>query len=132
MIDRKTVETTIGKTFADRLDEIVIHVSQDISFTKREMIEQLECANFPAAYRLSKVLKKLEIFTPAKLFRTDPQSIVRVRGIGETSIYVAMCILHYKGYSVAEWWGWKETNTVKFSAFKHKAIRRARKAQHEV
>lgn len=132
MIERKTIESTIGKTFADKLDEIVFSASQDLTFTRREMVEQLGCANFLAAYRLEKVLRRLNIFTAGKLFRTDPVSLARAKGIGETAIYVAMCILHHKNYDVAEWWGWKETNTLKFGAFKANAIKRARKRRHEV
>lgn len=132
MIDLTTVEKTIGKTFADKLDEIAFNPSQDLTFTKREMITKLGCANFLAAYRLEKVLKRLKIFTAGKLFRTDPMSLARARGIGETAIYVAMCILAYKEYDVSEWWGWKETNNLKFNAFKQKAIKRARKRKHEV
>lgn len=133
MIERKTIESTISKTFADKFDEIVINVSQELSFTKREMVEELNCANFLAAYNLSRVLKRLEIFTVNKLYRTDPFSLVRSKGIGETAIYVAMCILDANEYDVKKWWGWKETNTVKFSAFKHRATRRiAKKGKHEV
>jgi hypothetical protein len=132
VIPRGTVEATIGKTFADKLDEIVFHVSQELTFTRREMVEELGCANFLAAYRLAKVLKRLNIFTAGKLFRTNPIDLARCRGIGETSIFVAMCILDYKEYNVPQWWGWKETNILKFNAFKQKAIKRARKRRHEV
>jgi hypothetical protein len=126
-MDRKVVEKTIGKTFADKLDSVVINVSQELSFTRREMVEVLGCANFAAATRLEKVLKRLKIFTAAQLHRTNPFDIVRVRTIGETSIYVAMCILDAAKYDVEKWWGWKDTNDVKFSSFKHNAIRRAKK-----
>jgi len=132
MIERLVIETTIGKGFADKLDEIIIHVSQDLSFTRRDMVEVLGCANFIAASRLNKVLKKLQIYSAAKLFRTDPFSLVRAKGIGETSMFVAMCILDSKKYDVVKWWGWKGTNGVKFSTFKHNATRRASKRKQEV
>ena len=132
MLTREAVETTIGKGFADKLDDVVIHVSQELSFTRREMVETLGCANFIAASRLNKVLKKLEIFTAGKLYRTDPFSLVRAKGIGEASMFVAMCILDSKEYDVVKWWGWKGTNGVKFSAFKHNATRRASKRKQEV
>ena len=132
MINRKTIETTIGKTFADKLDELVLDISEELSFTRRQMIEDLGCANFLAAYRLQKVLKRLGITTVNKLFKTDPLSLARSKGIGETAIYVAMCILNARHKNVSVWWGWKETNTLKFNAFKEKAIKRARKRRHEV
>jgi hypothetical protein len=132
VINRKTIETTIGKTFADKLDELVLDISEELSFTKRQMIEDLGCANFLAAYRLQKVLKRLGITTVSRLYKTDPMSLARCRGIGETAIYVAMCILHTRHKDVNVWWGWKETNSLKFNAFKQKAIKRARKRKHEV
>jgi len=132
MLTREKVEITIGKGFADKLDETIIHVSQDISFTRREMVEKLGCANFLAAARLEKVLKKLRIFTPSQLHKTDPFSIVRIKGVGKAVMFVAMCILDSKGYDVVKWWGWKGTNNIKFSTFKHNAIKRAKKIKHEL
>ena len=132
MLTRKQVETTIGKTFADKLDEIVLDIGPKLIFTRRDMVEELGCANFVAGARLQKVLRRLGIETAAELFRTDPFSIVRCKGIGETSMFVAMCILDHAQYNVEDWWGWKETNDLKFSSFKHNATRRARKSKHEV
>jgi hypothetical protein len=133
MLTRNIVETTIGKTFADKLDEVIFEVSPKLTFTRRQMVEDLGCANFNAAALLQKALRKLSVETPAQLFRTDPFSIVRIKGIGETAMFVAMCILDYAQYNVQEWWGWKETNTLKFSSFKHNAIRRATKrGKHDI
>lgn len=132
MLTKETVANTIGKNFADKLDETILFVSRDISYTRRQMIDDLGCANFQAAYRLQRVLKRLEIYTPAKLFRTDPMSLARAKGIGEAAIFVAMCILDFEKYDVAEWWGWNKTNTVKFSTLKSKAIKKASKRKHEV
>lgn len=132
MLTRDVVETTIGKTFADKLDEVVLDVSPQLSFTRRSMVEDLGCANFVAAVTLQKVLRKFGITTPSQLFKTDPFSIVRVKGVGETTMFVAMCILDAAQYNVKDWWGWKETNELKFSSFKHNATRRASKAKHDV
>lgn len=132
MLERKTVEKVIGKGFADKLDEAIFHVSQDLSYTRREMVEELGCASFIAAARLEKVLKRLKVFTPAQLYRTDPFSLARSKGIGESALFVAMCILDANKYNVEKWWGWKESNVVKFSTFKHHAIKRARRHKQEV
>jgi hypothetical protein len=131
MLNRETIESTISKTFADKLDEAIIHVSQDISFSRRDMVEELGCANFIAATNLNKVLRRLGIVSPSQLYRTDPYSLVRAKGIGEAAMFVAMCILDYHKYDVVKWWGWKG-NDVKFSTFKHNAIRRASKRKQEV
>lgn len=133
MIKRDTVVKTIGKSFADTLDTVVIDVSQELSFTRREMVDDLQCANFNAAARLSKVLKRLKIFSAAKLYQTDPLSLARTRGIGQASIFVAMCILDTRRYDVAKWWGWNGTNKVKFStASQQRSIRKVSKRKHEV
>lgn len=132
MLTRELVETIISKGFADKLDEVILDISPKLTFTRRQMVEDLGCANFVAAAVLQKALRKLDIQTPAQLFKTDPFSLVRVRGVGEATIFVAMCILDAAEYNVAEWWGWKKTNDVKFSSFKHNATRRASKAKHDI
>lgn len=132
MLKYDLLNKTVGKGFADSFEELAININDTITFTRREMIEELGCANFNAATRLQKALKKLDIVSPARLFRTDPFSILRIKGIGVTSMYVAMCILDFNDYSVAEWWGWKGTNHTKFSSFKHRAIKKASKHKQEV
>ncbi len=132
MIERKVVENTIGKTFADSLDELIIIAGDKLTFTKRTMIEVLGCANFSAGKRVNFVLNKLKIETPAQLFKTDPFSIARTKSIGATSMYVIMCILDAADYNVEEWWGWKKTNVLKFSTFKSHAMRRAAKRKQDV
>ncbi len=131
MLTKETVAKTIGKGFADKLEEIIIE-SGNIVVTRRDMVEELGCANFNAAANLSKVLRKLGISTPAQLYKTDPFSIVRVKRVGEAAMFVAMCILAAHDYDVIKWWGWKDTNSLKFSSFKHNAINRASKRKHEV
>ena len=131
MIARAKVEAVIGKGFADKLDEMVFH-SGDMGYTRREMVEELGCANFVAAERLGKVLRRLQIHTPAQLHKTDPFSLARARGIGEACIFVAMCILDAKGYDVVKWWQWKDTIDVKFSSFKAHALSRASKRKQDV
>jgi hypothetical protein len=131
VLTSEVVHKTIGKGFADKLEEVIIE-SGGIVVTRRGMIEELGCANFNAAANLSKVLRKLGIHSVAQLYRTDPFSIVRVKRIGEAAMFVAMCILDSSDYDVVKWWGWKETNTVKFSTFKHNATKRASKSKHEI
>jgi hypothetical protein len=131
MLTKEIVNKTIGKGFAEKLEEVIIE-SGNIVVTRRGMIEELGCANFNAAANLSKVLRKLGISTVAQLYRTDPFSIVRVKRVGEAAMFVAMCILDSSDYDVVKWWNWKETNTLKFSSFKHHATRRASKRKHEI
>lgn len=126
MLKRTIIVKCIGKTFADSLDHFAINVSSNLSYTKREMIELVGCANYNAAARLEKVLKRLKVKSPEDIWKLNPIDLLRIKGIGETSMYVAMCILDINGYSVEEWWGWNG-NVIKFSTFKHHAARRALK-----
>jgi hypothetical protein len=126
MLKRTTIEKCIGKTFADKVDDWAINASDQLCYTRREMIETIGCANFMAAARLEKVLKRLKIKTPKDLWNINPIDLLRSKGVGETSIFVAMCILDTNGFSVEEWWGWGG-NVVKFSTFKHHAAQRASK-----
>lgn len=126
MVSNTTVEKILGKTFADYLDEVVIDAGEKLLYTRRLMIDELGCGNLVAAARLNKVLKRLDIKTPRELYSLDPESLVRCKGVGHATVYVAMCILDANDYSVEKWWGWNETS-VKFSTFRHQLIRKARK-----
>lgn len=131
MISKEQVNVVIGKGFADKLEEEVFKVGTTWTYTRREMVEELDCANFIAAVRLAKVLSKLGIHTPTQLSKLDPFSLARAKGIGEAALFVAMCILDHSGYDVIKWWHYKN-NTTKFSTFKHHTIRKASKRKHEV
>jgi len=131
MIVREKVETVIGKGFADKLDEEVFSVGMNWFYTRREMIEELGCANFQAAVKLAKVLKRLGIISPQQLYKVDPFSLARSRGIGEAALFVAMCILDANKFDVLKWWGY-DGNIIKFSTFKRHAMTRARKHKQEV
>lgn len=129
MLKRDTIDKTIGKGFADKLDEPLFSLF-GVEISKRMMIEELGCANFQAGVRLGKALRKLDISTPAQLNRTNPFDLARLRTVGEATMYVAMCVLDSHDYDVEKWWGWKDTNDVKFSSFKHHAMRRAKRNGH--
>jgi hypothetical protein len=131
MIVREKVEQVIGKGFADKLDEQIFKVDESFGYTRREMVENLGCANFIAAARLAKVLRRLAVNSPARLNKLDPFSLARAKGIGESALFVAMCILDASGYDVIKWWGFKG-NQAKFSSFKSHAISHARKRKQEV
>jgi len=90
------------------------------------MIDVLDCGNFAAAKRLQKVLKRLKITKTRELFKTDPLSLYRAKGVGDATVYVAMCILHAGGFDVLEWWGWKTEKE------KQAALRRVAKHKQEV
>ena len=132
MLTPKTTTKILGKTFSDHLDELIIDAGPQLQFSRRTMITEVGCANFIAARAVHSLFNRLGITTARQLFHTDPFSLARVRGVGETALFVVACILDAKGHDVEQWWGWKDTNVVKFSTFKHHATVRARKRKQEV
>lgn len=129
MLDRKKIEGVIGKGFADRLDEELFSLGSTL-ISRRVMVEELGCANFIAAAKLGKVLNRLKVTTVKQLFNTDPISLARSKGVGEASLFVAMCILDWGQYDVLKWWGYND-KSVKFSTFKHQLVNRAKRRGHE-
>ena len=127
MLEREKVEKVIGKTFADNLDEEIFKVNINWFYTKREMVEELGCANFIAAVKLAKVLKRLNVANPQELKKIDPISLARAKGVGPASLFVAMCILEKHNYDAVKWWGYNG-NLNKFNT----AARKARKRKQEV
>lgn len=130
MLKKEVIDCVIGKGFADKIDEPLFHLGQS-GYSRRFMVENLGCANFIAAVKLGKVLKRLKITSILQLARTDPMSLARAKGIGEASLFVAMCILEAGNYDPVKWWT-KNDNVVKFSTFKHHAIQRASRRKQEV
>lgn len=126
MIKREAIHATLGKTFADRVDDVILDVSDELRYTRREMIDFIGNANFSAAARLNKALKKLKVKTIKQLFEVDPFSLFRMKGVGDTTVFVVMCILDAHKYNVMEWWAWKDADQ------KKAAIARAKKHVQEV
>lgn len=125
MIKREVIHATLGKGFADRLDEVIISAGE-IVYTRREMIDFIGNANFNAAARLNKLLKRLKIKTLGQLAKISPYDLYKVKGCGDTTVYVAMCILDTHKYNVMDWWLWKDDDQ------KKKAIARAKRHLQEV
>lgn len=126
MIKREAIHATLGKTFADKIDLTVIDVSDEIHYTRRELVDFIGCANFKAASLLNKALRKLKITTIKGLYKVDPLSLYRIKGVGDTTVFVAMCILDAHKYNVMDWWAWRDDDQ------KKAAIARAKKYLQEV
>lgn len=118
------IHATIGKGFADKTIETVFSVGE-MQYSRQDFINLIGCANFIAAAKLAKVLRRLRIQTIDQLAKYDPYSLHRTKGIGDAALYVAMCLLEFGGYDAVSWWG-KDVEE------KHKAIRRAKQRKHEV
>jgi hypothetical protein len=125
MLNYTTIHATIGKTFADKQDEVIFQ-SGNLVYTRRELVGIVGCANFIAAARLAKVCRRLKIYTITQLYKTDPYSLYRAKGIGDTAVYVAMCLLDTSNFNVMKWWN-KKT-----SADKERSIRRAKRNKQAI
>ncbi len=130
MMQRDSIEHVLSKGFADKLDEAIFTVG-DKEYSRRNMVEELGCANFIAAAKLTKVLRRLKINTVRDIWDINPVDLARAKGIGEASIFVVMCLLDAHKFDVEEWWGWNN-NSVKFSTFKSNAISRAKRRSQDV
>lgn len=130
MMHRDSIERVISKGFADRLEETIFSVGKT-EYSRRMMVEELGCANFIAAAKLTKVLRRLKITTVKSIWDMNPVDLARSKGIGEASIFVVMCLLDAHKFDVEKWWGWND-NVVKFSTFKNNAISRAKKRSQDV
>lgn len=130
MMDRDSIEHVLSKGFADKLDETIFSVG-NTEYSRRMMVEELGCANFIAAAKLTKVLKRLKIVSVKGIWDVNPVDLARSKGIGEASIFVVMCLLDAHKFDVEKWWGWND-NVVRFSTFKKNAISRAKKRSQDV
>lgn len=128
------VEHVLGRSFRNYLTEAIITID-DHMISRDELVHNYGVGNLMAARKLGEGLKELNIKTTQDLFNMDPLSLVRHNGLGERSIFVAMCLLERKGKSPTRWWD-KNFNT-KFSTAKHnakeeqKALVRAKRRQRE-
>jgi hypothetical protein len=97
----------LPKAFVDHLErECVLQLGKHYKFSRALMIEKLKCGNFIAAKRLTKALKKLRIRSPHELYALDPDSLWRMKGVGITQVFVAMCVLEAFDFDVSKWMGW--------------------------
>jgi hypothetical protein len=108
--------------------DAVFYVSDELSFTRNEAIQNLQCANWVALRKLERLMKRQKIRTARQLFITPPAKLIDTDGVGIVTLFVAMCILDYYEFDVAEWWGWRErekTRQKKTTAEVHAAMRQA-------
>lgn len=124
MLNYTVLHATVGKGMADKQEEICFQLGGN-TYSKRIFLEDIGVANWVAIAKLSKVLRRLKITTPEGLFKLDPYSLHRAKGIGDTALFVAMHILHYHGYKPMEWWGDEKIERLK-------KLRRAEKHKQEV
>lgn len=114
-------KSLVSKSFVDHANQVVLQVGP-VKFTRRNLVEDLHCAHFAAAKRLQTALKAAKVATPADLATMGPWPLAAQRGVGDATLYVAMCVVEALGFSVKDWL----TDGIKFQTMKaHAAAKRA-------
>ena len=123
----------MDKAFLDRLNEGVLTIGTT-TMNAREFIGQVGVPNLVAARKLTKVLKELGITSVKQLRALGAIPLLRVKGVGNAQMWVAMHLLDSHNYDVLEWWGWNDVQPPpKFSTYRHQAREKAQKeGKHEL
>jgi hypothetical protein len=101
-------------------------------YTRTNIVNELGISVSPAVYRVDRILKKLDITTPEKLYNTLPESLAAITGFGESCMYVVMALVEAHGFDIFRWWGYESGNEVRFNSFKYKIKKEAAQRQHPV
>lgn len=130
---RAQLDRLMDKAFLDRLNEGVLTIGTT-TLNAREFIGQVGVPNLVAARKLTKVLKELNIKTIKELFNLGAIPLLRVKGVGNAQMWVAMHLLDSHAYDVLKWWGWTNVQPPpKFSTYRHHARERVKKeGSHEL
>ena len=72
--------------------EIVLTVGK-VTFTREGCVRKLGCPNFRAAQNLSHALESIGVDSVKRLAGTTPKDLLRLEGVGERTVFVALCVL---------------------------------------
>ena len=72
--------------------EIILTVGSK-TFTRESCVRELGCPNFRAAQNLSTALHSIGCTSTKALAATTPKDLLRLEGIGERTVFVALCVL---------------------------------------
>lgn len=93
----------LGSTFVKRLIGETILSIGDETFSRDRLVIDAKCGNFAAARRLMTALGKVRVRTVAELKTLNPRDLARQPGVGETTIYVLLCVQDALGLKSADW-----------------------------
>ena len=93
----------LGKTFIDRLTTETILKIGNNTYSRDDLVRECRCGNFAAARRLNKVLEDIGITEVADLAHLAPEDLARVKGVGETTVYVLLCLQDHAKVKMLEW-----------------------------
>jgi len=72
--------------------EVILTVGPK-AFTREACVRELGCPNFRAAQNLSTALQSIGCTSTKQLANTTPKDLLRLEGIGERTVFVALCVL---------------------------------------
>lgn len=118
----------LGKSFINRQNEVVLRIGRK-EWTRTELVQRIGVGNIAAAGKLSTVLRKAKCGSVEQLYAIDPRELALIRGLGETTVWVAMAILHTEGFDAGWWYAQAlgaQQRTVTFRTMKLTRRRRGR------
>lgn len=62
-------------------------------YTRQTCVTELGCPNFKAAQNLSHALGSIGVDSIKALAKTTPADLLRLEGVGERTVFVALCVL---------------------------------------
>ena len=92
MLKASSLRPRLGKRFIDRLTEDIVLSLGTAKFSRDALVREVHVGNFWAATRLGHALEDLGITTPAQLAALAPEDLAVVPGVGETTVYVLLCL----------------------------------------
>jgi hypothetical protein len=103
----------LGSSFVKRLvGETIITIGNQ-SWSRDRLVRYAKCGNFAAAKRLQHALEAAKVETTKELQTLDPLVLAQQKGVGETTIYVLLCVqaeLHQQQLSWGNvtWRTWRD------------------------
>ncbi len=93
MLQLAKLRPRLGKTFIDRLTSDVILAIGNHKFTRSDLVRECHVGHFGAARHLGNVLRdELGITKPEQLASLAPEDLASMEGVGETTVYVLLCL----------------------------------------
>ena len=122
-INPKDHSAFLGSNFVNRQEEIILRIGSR-QWTRTQLAQSVGIANIAAAGKLSSVLRKAKVSNIEQLFAIDPRELSLIRGLGETTVYVAMAVLATEGFDVRHWYQQVEGARRKAVTFRTMKLRR--------
>lgn len=72
--------------------EVILKLGPN-EFTRERCVRELGCPNFKAAQNLSRALDSIGVESTKQLAKTTPADLLRLEGVGERTVFVALCVL---------------------------------------